>query len=123
MKHKVVIQGKLEGLNEYIEACRRNVYAGNKMKKDAECLARYCIRSSLRGVKIKAPVWLHYTWYEPNKRRDKDNIASFGMKIIQDSLVKEKKLANDGWKDIEGFDHTFKVDKAHPRIEVIIEEV
>ena len=64
-----------------------------------------------------------YHWYEPNKRRDKDNISSFGRKIIQDALVKAKVLKNDGWGDIIGFEDRFYVDKKNPRIIVEIMEV
>ena len=36
MQYKFVIQGRLDGLNEYTKANRGNRYAGNKMKKDNE---------------------------------------------------------------------------------------
>lgn len=64
-----------------------------------------------------------YTWYEPNKRRDKDNISSFGRKVIQDALVQCGVLEGDGWKHVAGFSDRFEVDKTNPRIEVLIREV
>lgn len=76
----------------------------------------------LRGKKFDCPVVMHYTWIEKNRRRDHDNVSSFGRKCIQDALVKGGWLAGDGWKHITGFSDRFSVDAAHPRIEVEIEE-
>lgn len=66
---------------------------------------------------------MKYTWYERNKKRDKDNISSFGRKVIQDGLVKAGVLENDGWKQIEGFSDRFRIDEEHPRVEIEIVEV
>lgn len=64
-----------------------------------------------------------YRWYEPDRRRDLDNISSFGRKVIQDALVETHVLKNDGWKAIIGFRDEFYVDRNNPRIEVEIEVV
>ena len=120
---KLVIPGRLPNLNEYIEACRRNKYKANKMKKDAEDLVMLCARQQLRGWKARGPVMMFYLWVEKDRRRDKDNVSGYGRKIIQDALVKGGFLKNDGWNDIEGFADDFAVDKGNPRIEVLIEEV
>lgn len=72
---------------------------------------------------IERPVYMEYTWYERNKRRDLDNISSFGRKVIQDALVQTRVLVNDGWNEIVGFSDQFYVDAANPRIEVLIREV
>ena len=66
---------------------------------------------------------LHFSWYEPNRKRDLDNISSFGRKVIQDALVDCGVLKNDGWKYVKGFIDEFYVDREHPRIEVEIEEL
>lgn len=64
-----------------------------------------------------------HTWYERDRRRDKDNISSFGRKVIQDGLVKAGVLANDGWAQIAGFSDEFHVDAKRPRVEIEIGEV
>ena len=56
------------------------------------------------------------------ERRDKDNIA-FAKKFIQDALVKEKVLENDGWAQIDSWTDAFAVDAQRPRVEVELEEV
>ena len=118
----LVIHGKLPGLNELIDAERRHRQAGAKLKRDAERIVRMYIRQQLRGYKPKTPVTLYYYYYEPNRRRDLDNIAGFAHKVIQDSLVKEGILANDGWNHIKGFFDSFNIDNKFPRIEVEIVE-
>jgi Holliday junction resolvase RusA-like endonuclease len=123
MQYQLTILGRLEGLNNYTAANRTNPYKGSKMKKDAEDTIIWQIRQQLRGVHITKPVILKYDFYEPNKKRDLDNISAFGHKVIQDSLVKTGVLKNDGWNEITGFLDKFYCDSARPRIEVTIVEV
>lgn len=119
---KLVIPGRLHGLNDLISAERRNKYAGAKMKKEDMNLVLWAAKGCLRGWKAKGRVRMHYTWYEPNQKRDMDNVSSYGRKIIQDALVSGGYLENDGWRNIAGFSDDFAVDKKLPRIEVQIEE-
>ncbi len=119
---KLVIKGRLPGLNEYIEAERQHRQKAAKLKRDAEEIVIWSAKASLRG-KIPTPTIMHYLWVEPNKKRDKDNISSFGRKVIQDALVKAGYLPGDGWNWIEGFTDSFEVDRMNPRIEVTFEEV
>lgn len=123
MSIKFVIAGKLPGLNELIDAERTHRQKGAKIKSEAESIVRWTIRAQLRKARPKPPVMIHYHFIEPDKRRDKDNIASFAHKVIQDSLVKEHILDNDGWAYVEGFSDSFSVDKGNPRIIVTIEEI
>lgn len=116
MKHyKLTIPGLLPGLNEYVDAERgaKGKYKAAAMKKQAENVIGYMIKTQLRGVRFTRPVVIHYTWIEPNRRRDKDNIA-FAKKFIQDSLVHAGVLQNDGWKHIEHFTDDFAVDPKTP---------
>ena len=118
----LIIHGRLPGLNELIDAERRHRQQGAKLKRDAERTIRMYIRQQLRGYRPKPPVTLYYYYYEPNKRRDKDNIAGFAHKVVQDSLVKEGIIDNDGWEHVKEFYDRFDVDKAFPRVEVEIVE-
>ena len=120
---KLVIPGRLPGLNEAFEAARRNKYIEAKTRHEQESTIIKCAKLCLNGWRPKGTVILHYTFYEPNKRRDKDNIAGYAMKLIQDSLVKAGYLRGDGWQYIENFDFTWAVDKSRPRVEVDIQEV
>lgn len=119
---KLIIPGRLNNLNDYIAAERTNRHIAANMKKDDMETVLWACKGCLRGWKASGPVTMHYKWYEKDQRRDKDNISSYGRKVIQDALVKGKYLENDGWKQIIGFDDEFYVDKKLPRIEVDIEE-
>ncbi len=123
MEYSLIIPGRLDGLNNYIAACRKNPYAGNQMKQHNEQIVLWEIRQQLRNVRIENPVELEFYWYEPNKRRDHDNVSSFGRKVIQDALVKASVLKDDGWDYIDGFRDVFLLDRTNPRIEIIIKEI
>lgn len=122
MTYRLVIDGRLPGLNEYIDACRRAPQIGNRMKQTEQERVEWAIRQQMRGVRISRPVRLTYRFVEPNQKRDQDNVSSFARKVIQDALVKTGVLYNDGWKQVAGSEESFDVDKDHPRIIVLIEE-
>lgn len=122
MKYLLIIHGKLNNLNDYIKAMNRSRYEGSDLKSKNEAKVMQEIYRQFGRLRITKPVRMQYTWYEPNKQRDKDNISSFGRKVIQDALVKTKVLQNDGWKNVIGFSDEFDVDTKNPRIEVLIEE-
>lgn len=123
MEYLLIIPGALPNLNDYIAAERTNRHKGAKMKADSENIVVVAIRRCMRGVRIEKLVFMEYTWIEPSRRRDKDNISSFGRKVIQDALVSAGVLKDDGWNHVVGFSDKFEVDKENPRIEVIIREV
>lgn len=123
MEYLLVIPTRLNNLNDYITADRTNRYKGAAMKARNEALVKVAIKQQMRSIRIERPVYMEYTWYEHNKRRDLDNISSFGRKVIQDALVQTRVLVNDGWNEIVGFSDQFYVDAANPRIEVLIREV
>lgn len=110
-------------MNEFIAANRQNPKAGNKMKQEAEQIIAIYIRKHLGKLEITKPVRIHYKFFEPNKKRDLDNISGFFHKVCQDALVRCGVLKNDGWKEIRRFTDEFEEDKNRPRIEVCIEEI
>ena len=119
---KIVIPGRLPGLNQYIDAERRHRMAGAAMKKTTQedCM-RAMISAKKAGITFeKCNIEFH--WFEPNKRRDKDNIRSFGAKVILDALQKMGILKNDNWEYVELLTDRFSVDKKNPRVEVTISE-
>ena len=123
MEYLLTIPGKLHNLNDYISAERSNRYVGAQMKKADQSIIIHYAKKQLRGISIEKPVFMEQTWVEKNRRRDLDNISSFGRKVIQDALVDTGVLKDDVWKHIVGFSDRFEVDKTNPRIEVLIKEV
>lgn len=122
MRYTLIIAGRLDNMNDYTSACRTNQYKGAKLKQKNENVVKQAIYEQLGRLRIKKPVRMLYKWYEPNKRRDLDNISAFGRKVIQDALVDTRVLQDDGWKYVKGFQDEFYVDKGNPRIEVEIIE-
>ena len=122
MQAKLTITGRLPGLNEYINACRNDPHSGASMKRVSQERVMWAVMQQIR-VKFRRPVWITYAWYEQDRRRDMSNISAFGIKVIEDALVRCGVLRDDGWKCIEGFGSSFAVDRARPRVVVTIREV
>lgn len=120
--HRFVIQGRLPSLNEYIAAERSGYHAANNMKKQCQAQIASAARCA-RLRRIKKPVYICYTFFEKNRRRDKDNVSATAHKFVQDALVQAGILAGDGWQHVTGFRDDFEVDSRNPRILVeLIEE-
>lgn len=117
--HTLVIPGTLPGLNDYIRTERGHKHQAAKLKKRIENNIGWLIKQQLQGIKIAEPVIISYLWLEPNRMRDKDNIA-WAKKFIQDALVRAQILEGDSWKHIISFKDEFAVDKTNPRIEIRI---
>lgn len=100
---RFTVQGRLPGLNEYIDACRRNKYQAAKMKREAEDLIALFAK---RIPAVKGPVQMSFVWHERSRKRDPDNVA-FAKKFVLDALVKLKKLPNDNATFIRGLRDQF----------------
>lgn len=124
MGQKFIVHGRLWGLNDYVNTCkaRYGQKATAAYKRKVEEDIGWCVRKYIGNWHTEKKVYLKFKWVEPNRKRDKDNIA-FGKKFIQDALVKSGVINNDGWEYVVGFEDSFAVDKDNPRIEVEIIEV
>lgn len=116
--YQLTIPGRLPGLNEYTDACRSSSQKGGRIKSEAQTAVMWQIKAQLQRLHIEKPVFLLFTFYEQDRRRDRDNVSSFARKVIQDALVKAGTLHDDGWDYVTGYLDNFKVDNQHPRIEV-----
>lgn len=118
MKYKVEIPIKLPSLNDYINECRKNKYAGANMKKNVEKDIGWYINLL---PTYENPIKIHFIWVEENKRRDLDNVC-FAKKFILDSMVKAGKLKNDNRNFVKGFRDDFEYGKSS-KVILEIEEV
>ena len=119
---KFDIEGRLPGLNEMIDAAKQG-----KGKYQPYALMKEEYTTMIAWIAKKMPrfekVVLIITWYEPDSRRDIDNIAGGGTKFILDGLVAAGTIPNDSQKYVRGIAHRFKVDRKNPRVEVEIVDV
>jgi Holliday junction resolvase RusA-like endonuclease len=112
---KFTVPMQLPGLNEIIEAAKSHWSVYREMKKTYQ----EAVEWTAKRIAPFDRAYLDITWFEPDRRRDLDNIAA-GKKFILDGLQAIGKIENDGWKQIAGFTDTFEVDKQDPRVEVKI---
>ena len=118
MEAGLIIPGRFPSLNDYIAAERRNRHIAAKMKRDeTKRVADIAANSDMPT--FQKPVHVYFTWVEPNRRRDIDNIA-FAHKFILDGLVKAGVLNGDSQKYVTGFVDLFRVDKDNPHVSVLI---
>lgn len=114
---KFIIDDRLNSLNDYTKACRKNAYAGATMKKQNERVVMYYIRKNHLKKIENYPIKARILWFEKNKRRDIDNIT-FATKFILDALVKMKIIEDDSQQYVTEIEHHVSVDTKKPRIEV-----
>jgi hypothetical protein len=114
MKQILIIPHRLPGMNEFAGRASRWHYT----KLKAETQASIAAEIRRQHLKPMPYAYLSYIWFEPNRRRDLDNIAS-ACKYINDALVACKILPNDGWENVLGIKHGFVVgDEASVHIEL-----
>ena len=118
---KFTIKGKLPNLNEYINSERSNRYKGAKIRKDNLLAIQLMAKSQIKETVQNYPVTIKITWYEPNNRRDVDNVI-FAKKFISDALVKCGILKDDSRRYVKGYIDEVLTDPSNPRIEVEIIE-
>ena len=118
----IVIPERLPSLNEYIDLCRRNKFAANKMKRDAMEKVEWWIRASREPKPTRWPVEIHITCYEPNARRDWDGTASMAMKVVLDAMQEIAFIPNDNKKHVWPVVPKVELDREYPRIEVEVVE-
>ena len=112
---KFEIPGRLPGLNEIIDAAKTHFGTYAKMKDEYTTTVAWLAKKLPSYKKVA----LIIAWYEPDRRRDPDNIMA-GQKFILDGLVTAGTIPNDSQRYITGIMHRFGVDKQNPRIEVEI---
>ena len=115
----MVIEGRMPGLNEYVDAERRNRYAGAKLKR-AETERAAMAARTYRMPRFEGPVEVSFVWYERNRRRDIDNVCA-AKKFVLDGLVLAGVLPNDSQRYVRALRDMVLVDAARPRVEVFVE--
>lgn len=117
---KIVIKGKLPGMNEIIKSNRTNRFKGGNMKSTYTQLVKLeAIRQCCQKFSDKVYIMINY--YEPDNRRDDDNVHA-GAKFILDGLKAAGIIIDDRRKYVALKQNPVIVDRQNPRIEIFIEE-
>lgn len=67
---------------------------------------------------ISGRVILEFTWHEIDRRRDPDNVAAGGRKLVLDGLVKAGVLGGDGWRYVQSWTDRFDIQPDRPGVAV-----
>jgi hypothetical protein len=117
------VPGKLPGLNEMIAAAKgsggRGVAYARLKGQWTETVWALAKRDRLPYF---ARASMAFEWREENRRRDPDNVAAGGRKLILDGLVQARVLPGDGWAVIARWTDRFEV-AGFPGVLVTITEV
>lgn len=113
---KFTIPGRLPGYNELKDG---HWAVRQKKKQAAMDIVALCARAA-RIKSVKGQCYIRIVCYEPNQRRDEDNVKSGACKVILDALQQARILAGDGSKYISKTDIEIQLDRQNPRVEVEI---
>ena len=109
-----VINGRLPSYNDLHNGGWQKTWA---KKRDAMAVVGI---AALSIKPITDPVTITIACYEPDKRRDADNVLSGATKVILDALQKYGKLPNDNRHWVTLKLKPVKTCSSNPRIEVYI---
>lgn len=122
MTQQFFIPGCLPGLNEIVAASKVRRGKWSKYLDMKESYGSY-VQMEIKRAKLKPMprAAVCFTWVEPHKRRDPDNVRA-GSKFILDALKTCGILPNDGWANIAHLTDYYAVDKAKPGVLVELSE-
>lgn len=112
---------RMPSLNEYIKAIANNRYGGGSMKDEWDALVVQSVKMARLGH-FTEPITIEFHWYEPNKKRDIDNVA-FAKKFILDGLQKSGVLTGDSYRWVKGFSDHFHYEKDKEGVKIIMTEI
>ena len=121
---EIFLPVRLPGFNEAIASSKAGRGRFNRYAREKELIQNW-ICQELKAFKLPRfkESWIGFTWIEPDKRRDMDNISA-GKKYILDALVSLGVLKDDSWKHVKGFlPESFVADKNNWGVIVRIEGV
>jgi hypothetical protein len=107
--------------------------AYNDMKQryagDIRAMVRLACGTKIPKIHPHSVASIEFRWREPDERRDPDNIAAGGTKLILDSLQAMNVIHTDGWSLYANHDrnhraifkHFFSVEPKHIGVEVTVD--
>lgn len=98
---------KFPSLNEVIDQNRRNKHLGAVMKRNLTLVVKTYAQEKFTALNDGPYRW-RFTWYEENRTRDPDNIAS-ACKFVFDGLQAAGVIPGDGWRVVGEIHHAFEI--------------
>ena len=115
ISYEFTVPGRLPGYNElkqhYLESAR--------IKGKAMDTIGWAVKAA-RIRPVTGPVTVTIRCYEPNARRDPDNVTSGAAKCVLDALQNMGVLRNDNRKHVSPVLPKPEIDRKNPRVVVII---
>lgn len=108
------VPGPLPGMNELIAAAKGSGGRGAgyaRLKRTWTDVVQLLAKSKKLPA-FPGQVVLSFHWYERDRRRDPDNVAAGGRKLILDGLVAAGVLGGDGWRHVQGWSDRFDIEGA-----------
>lgn len=118
MTQAFTIKGRLPGYNEL----KQHHFKSARIKGEAMEAIGWTAKAA-RIQPVIGPARVTIRSYEPNAKRDPDNVTSGAAKCILDALQNIGVLKNDNRKHVVPILPVPEVDRKNPRVEVIIEEI
>jgi hypothetical protein len=104
---RLFVPGPLPGMNETIDAAKSGRGKGNAYARlKRSWTGTVCLLARAARLPKCNRVRMRFLWWEPNRRRDPDNIAA-ARKYVLDGLVLAGVLPNDGWDQISSWTDEF----------------
>jgi hypothetical protein len=131
MTQTLTIPSVMPGLNELLDLKARSGRRGRRgarFDRYAEAKASWgrsiALFARQQGLRPVTSARFRFVWTEETNRRDPDNIAAGGRKLILDGLVSAGILPNDGRRQVLGWEDHFITDRAQAGVlvEIISDE-
>lgn len=122
MMQEFFIPLRMPGLNEFLKEAYTSKYAAGAMKKEWTELTTLYARQAKLGH-FTEPIIVEFHWYEPNFKRDQDNVA-FAKKFIFDGLQDKNYpvISNDNHRWVKGFSDHFHYE-GKEGVKIVMKEV
>lgn len=108
------VPGRFPSLNEFYR-----MTPAQQGRVKCECDMRVKRAAEGAGLRPVGRCRVEFAWFEPNRRRDLDNVA-FAKKFVLDGLVKAGVLRDDSPRYVLGLADEFGYDRDDPRVVVTL---
>lgn len=107
---------RMAGATGQVGAKHQRTSVAQSLKNSMETKIQLHLR--LANLQPMECAYFFFRFHECGRQRNKDNIQALALKFFFDAMQKQSILANDGWKEIVGWDPHFDVTNGTVGMEV-----